>query len=282
MLTKLKILFRAAVLPVCTIHCLCSAAAHAQELLPSHRYNQLFVGGELERIERNRAGGAKQHGWLGGAQLIYRHIRPLYFYWGVEAAHTLGPLRGHNAWDMPLKSTFSETYVEGQVGYTLGSECYNLPTLTAYVGGGNMWERNNFKKSSPLPLHFTIRYPYALGGVLLNFWPIDSLSIGCHGKVRYMVNPRCTISHDPHPASDYHGVHLKVGNDQVQYRIELPISYTFGCGNGFALTTIPFYEKRLYGEHNDFPFNFNRTTISEYGLVIGVTYAFDNGCCFKR
>lgn len=236
--------------------------------LPAYS-NQVLLAGDVFHIDRQRKQGAKQHGWLTGGHFFYRHIKRYHLYWALEGAYAVGPLHGKSA-KGKLHSSMTDAFAEVQLGYTLQDKERYWPSLTPYIGVGRLWDDNKFNKSSPLPLHYKIRYSYASAGMLTNYSVTEQWNIGINFKVRYMWRPKCSVSNDP----DFEKVSLKIGNDHWQYRIELPVNYRLCSCPRLAFTFIPFYERRCYGGCASYPFDFIRTRYIEAGATIGITYMF--------
>lgn len=229
---------------------------------------RVVVGPEVYRVLRRREGGTKQSGWLVGGHLLADHLRRYTFYAGVEGAYARGSIKGHLGNQVSIKSHMMNGWVEGRFGYTFGSKSDRRYMFTPFIGYGYVWEDNNFCRPSPLNLHFRTKYRYATAGLLFSFNACSCVNLGLNLKVRYLIEPSCRTSHDP----DYSSASLNIGNDSIQYRVELPITYVYGCD--WLVVALPFYERRSYGRQLGYPFDFLRTHLITYGtsIMIGKTF----------
>lgn len=232
-----------------------------------HRF---LLGPEIAHMRRKNENGTIQNGWLTGARFIYEHRRRYCFYWGVEGSCVRGTMRGHTSKKISLKSRMTDSSIEGRFGYTFKCKSCLKAEFTPFFGAGGLWEYNYFMKPRQLPIHNKIRYSYATVGFLSSISPCEGAAIGLNAKVRYMHNPKCTVSNDPHyPHSSQT---LIIGDDHLQYRIELPFSYySLNC---WGVTAIPFYEQRFYGRKAIYPHNFLETRLFDTGLTLGLTYYY--------
>jgi hypothetical protein len=236
--------------------------------------HRVLAGPEFYNVHRTREGGTKQNGTLIGAKLLYDHVKRYKFYWAAEALYAVGPLSGHTGQNKKIKSCLNESYVEGRFGYTFQYKCGWKPAFTPFAGAGYFWEINKFDKRSPLPIHTKTTYRYITGGFLASVnWNAD-WQIGLTLKVRYMIDPRCTITHDP----EFNKVFLKIGNDdQLQYRIELPINYAAKYAIAHTcvdFSFIPFCEKFCYQRQAAYPFDYLKTRFFNYGATLAASYTF--------
>ncbi len=232
--------------------------------LKGHR---LLIGPEVYHVHRNREGGSLQNGWLGGGRFTYDHLRRNSFYWAVEGAISRGTLHGKSKLSKQ-ESHRRDRSIEGRLGYTFRFKRACKLMLTPFVGGGYLIEDNDFQYPSPLHLHFKTAYSYASAGLL------SSISLGCRWKVgltvkvRYLFDPTCKITHDP----DFKSITLKIANDNLQYRLELPVTYNYCHAISFVAT--PFYESRTYGRQIGFPFDYLQTRIYDYGVTLQVQFGY--------
>ncbi len=259
-----------AVFSVCHADGECCTPALQENCCKDYRLGHRFLlGPEAVHIDRRREGGTKQDGWLPGVRFIYEHRRRYCLYCGVEASYARGTLRGHTGKNDRLKSRVTDATVEGRLGYAFQCKKWGKPEFTPFVGGGYIWEQNNLKDPSPLLLHTKINYGFAAVGFLSSISPNECLTIGLNAKIRYIFNPKCRITHDP---MDGKGSTLKIGDDQLQYRIEVPI--TFKRNQAWGITAIPFYEQRFYGGKRDFPHDFVETRYYNYGATLALAYYY--------
>lgn len=232
--------------------------------LKGHR---LLIGPEAYYVDRHREGGTKQHGWLGGGRLLYDHLRRYTFYWAAEGAIAQGELNGSSANGARLKSDMRDRSIEARFGYTFQFKHGHKFAFTPFVGAGYLIEENDFKHPTALHLHFKISYRYLTAGFISSFYVCDQLKMGLNLKVRHMLDPRCETSHDP----EFQSSSIKIGNDDLQYRIELPITYI--CQT-LSWVATPFYESRLYGGWASFPFDFKKTRLNYYGITLQLQFGY--------
>ena len=74
---------------------------------------------------------------------------------------------------------------------------------------------------------------------------------------------------------DFMATQLVGANIRIQYRIELPIVYTptFLCSM-FKVGVMPFFESRLYGGRENYPFDFFETRFRIYGVNLQLIYEY--------
>lgn len=240
------------------------------DLHASHKSTglRLSLGPELYHVSRFREGGTKQHGWLFGGRFICDHVRRYTFYWGIEAASAGGTLYGTSGKGAFLKSHMCDRSIESRLGYTFQKKQGHRFAFTPFVGAGYYIENNNFKRPSQLPLHFKTTYRYVTAGFISSAYITPNLSVGVNLKLRHMLDPECKITHDPARGSAY----LKIANETVQYRVEMPISY-LPC-SPYSLTAMPFFEMRNYGRRVSYPFDFLRTRYYNYGVTLQLVLLF--------
>lgn len=229
---------------------------------------QLYIGPEIYHVHRKREGGAKQNGMLYGVRAGYDRIKRYKVYYGFDALYASGILDGKGGSGQCLKSNFSDTSVEGRLGYTLKSKCNYQPSLTPYVGVGYFVEKNNFTHPKETPIHFRTSYLYAAVGFLSQITLSDRFDIGFNFKAKFPYEARCRVSHDRNEDDSKQVIHEK-----FQYRAELPVTYKFfDCDDHFRLSFVPFYELRQYGHHPNFPGDFLETRLNIYGLQLKIMY----------
>ncbi|MGZ3633339.1 MAG: outer membrane protein [Parachlamydiaceae bacterium] len=236
-----------------------------------HRF---WIGPEVYHVHRNRENGAKQNGWLGGGRFLYDHMRRYTFYWAVEGAYAQGELKGRSGNRARIKSKMIDRSIETRLGYTFQCKYDHQFAVTPFFGVGYLIEQNNFKHPSSLHLHFKTSYRYFTVGFISSIRPCNNLTIGLNVKLRHLIDPECKITRDP----EFDSVHLKIDNDALQYRIELPIIYAYcslpyGC-KSLSIVAIPFYESRYYGRNAGYPFDFLRTRLFDSGLTVQALVAF--------
>ncbi|MBS4168434.1 hypothetical protein PARA125_001072 [Parachlamydia sp. AcF125] len=235
---------------------------------PLPLFHKFSCGPTFYHVHRTREGGTKQTGWIYGARLNYERIKRFGFYWGLEGRLAAGTLTGHSGNGHKLKSTFIDNNVEGRFGYTLQQKRGCQLSFTPYMGIGYIWEKNAYRRPSPLLLHFLTRYPYCAIGFLSNMEVLANLGIGLNYKAWFMYNAHCKVSHDPAFGSRS----LKI-QDKTSHRAELPITYHYSppCAH-MDIALVPFYELRHYGRYFSFPFSFADTKIKNYGVHLQFIY----------
>lgn len=230
--------------------------------------HRLLIGPEAYDVVRHRAGGTKQRGWLGGGRIIYDHIRRYKFYWAIEGALAAGDLKGTSGGGAKLKSFMRDRSIEARLGYTLQFKHGHKFACTPFIGAGYLIEDNNFKPPSAMHLHFKTSYRYLTAGFISSLYICNAWKCGLNVKVRHMLDPKCQVSHDP----EFDLAKLNIGNDTLQYRIELPITYLYKEGIAFAATA--FYENRVYGGWVGYPFDFLKTRLYYYGATLQLQLGF--------
>ncbi len=243
-------------------------------ILPSEQWTKTYstapyIGPEIYYMKRLKEGGAEQGGTLYGIRGGYDHVRRYKLYWGLEAFWATGSLQG-NVREEKLKSQFTDINVEARVGYTLQSKCWRCASLTPYVGLGYFWEKNNYQDPSPLHIHFKNQFSYVPLGFLSQIFIVPNFSLGLNFKVRYILEGKQHVSHDPkhdHMTQNY--------DEKLQYRVELPATYFFcwKC-HPLGVSLVPFFEYRHYGHRANFPFDFLDTKLKLYGATLKLLYLF--------
>lgn len=228
--------------------------------------NRFLIGPETYYAYRHREGGTKQHGWLVGGRFLFDHLRRNRFYWAAEGALAQGTLRGKSGGGSRLKSTLYDRNIEARFGYTFRYKKAFKFTLTPFFGVGYLIEENNFKNPTLLHLHFKTAYRFLTAGFLSSICIGRQFSAGLNVKIRHMIDPECKISHDP----EYETHSLKIDNEPLQYRIELPVTYLH---EGCSFVATPFCERRCYGRQASYPFDFLKTTLFSYGLTLQVLFS---------
>jgi len=221
-------------------------------------------------VKRTRSGGTQQNGTGVGVRATYDHIKRYRLYWGGVAFYGSDLLDGHSASHEHIRSRLTDTQIEGNVGYTLGTKNFPCFLFTPFVGYGYFRERNRFAHPSPLHVTLTTHFQYVSYGFLSSAMVNSWLKVGLNARFRSLLDTRCTVTHDP----DFGRIKLLVG-DRLHYRIELPFTY---CGplyyQGFELGLVPFYENRTYGGRENFPFDFFETKLRIYGVNFQLIYQF--------
>lgn len=232
-----------------------------------YKGHRFLFGPEVYHVHRDREGGTKQNGWLGGGRFLYDHMRRYTFYWGVEGAFAQGGLKGKSGSQARLKSHMRDRSIESRFGYTFQYKHDHKFALTPFFGVGYLIEENNFKHPTVLHLHFKTSYRYLTAGFIASATIFHKLDVSLNVKLRYLLDPKCKITNDP----EFDRAQLNIDNNAIQYRIELPITYAYST---LSFVTTPFYESRCYGKNAGYPFDFLRTRLFNYGLTMQAFIAF--------
>lgn len=230
--------------------------------------HKFYVAPEFSHVRRTREGGTKQEGTLYGIRAGYDRIKRYSLYWGLEGHWTQGTLNGHSGFGDGLRSTFTDSHVEGRLGFTLQTERWCRPSFTPYTGIGYFWEKNRYRSPSPAHLEFLTRAPYWILGFLSNMEVLPSLDIGFNAKACFMFNAKFDISRDRE-----FGNHTLCIEDKVNYRLELPLTYRYcPSASSIEFAFVPFYEWRHYGRRISFPVAFLDTKLKVYGVDLQIIY----------
>lgn len=240
----------------------------AREWKKSYAF-ETYVGPEIYYVSRSKEGGARQNGTLYGVRLGFDHVRRCKLYWGLDALWAKGSLEGQAKEDQ-IKSMLTDINVEARLGYTFQRKSWRCASFTPYLGLGYFWENNFFEHPSPLPIHFKNRFSYIPLGFLSQIFITSHVSIGANFKLRFLIESSVEASHDPE-----HDNTTQNYDDQLQYRVELPITY-FSCWSrhSLAVSFVPFYEYRPYGHKANYPFDFLETKLNLYGATVKFLYLF--------
>ncbi|HEV8051089.1 MAG TPA: hypothetical protein VGP47_01240 [Parachlamydiaceae bacterium] len=235
-----------------------------------HKANTISFGPEVYRVTRDRSGGAKQKGNSAGIRVNYDRIKRYHFYLGAQLFYGTGILRGHTSIGDKIRSRLTEKMIEGNAGYTFQAKCFPHISFTPFVGYGYFRDVNKFSPPTNLQITFTTQFRYLSFGFLSNFYVLPCITIGLNGRFKWPWETRCKVTNDP----DFDTIR-QIVKDKLQYRIEVPITY-FGCflRDNFELSFTPFYERRLYGARENFPFDFYRTEFTLYGANVQMIYRF--------
>lgn len=227
------------------------------------------IGPEIYYVDRTKKQGAKQKGTLYGFRATIEEVISSKYYWAVDFLWAKGELKGHSD-ESILKSTMIDQNLEVRFGYTFTCQMFPSVFFTPFLGAGYFSEQNDYKSPSPLKVHFKNTFGYIPLGFLFRYFFNPCLSAGCNFKARYLFQSSNKVSRDP----DY-GVLFQHYKEEWQYRLELPVSYSFflGC-QPFSLIISPFYEYRSYGYQVNFPFDFIETKFNLYGATFKLVYAF--------
>ena len=164
------------------------------ECLPK---NQIWIAPEFYHVHRTREGGTYQNGFLYGGRAAYERIAGRCFYLGLEGYIATGSIHGKGGNDQKLRSTLTDSSVEGRVGYTFQlNYCYEF-LFTPYLGYGYFWETNKFHRPKDLQVHFYNRFSYVPLGFLFNVNICPTWAIGLNFKARVLVDGKIKTKHDP-------------------------------------------------------------------------------------
>lgn len=213
-------------------------------------------------MKRKIQGGSWQKGTLYGIRGGYARRKCYGLYWGVDALYSFGDLSGRTRTGNPLESHMYETQVEGRLGYSL-SYCRAVchPSVTAYAGYGYLHSINKFRPPSPIPCHFRNRVEYFAAGFLSCVAVGECLRVGVDGKVKWMVEGKRKIAHDPL----FPDLYMQMENE-VHYEVDVPIAFsTCWWGQPVEVKFTPFYRLRHYGGKENFPFDFSDTRFNLWG-----------------
>lgn len=232
--------------------------------------NTISFGPEVYRVNRDRAGGTKQKGNSAGIRVNYDRIKRYHYYLGAQLFYGTGILRGHTVAGDKIRSRLTERMIEGNLGYTFQAKCFPHVAFTPFVGYGYFKDVNKFSPPTNLQVTFTTQFRYLSFGFLSSVYVTPFMTVGVNGRFKLPWQPRCKVTNDP----DFDTIRQIVG-EKLQYRIEVPITY-FGCflWDKFELSCTPFYEVRLYGARENYPFDFYRTEFKMYGANVQMIYRF--------
>lgn len=230
---------------------------------------QTFLGPEIYYVKRLKEGGGKQDGMLYGIRAGYERINRYKFYYALDGLYSQGTLNGKTK-ENHIRSEFTNSNIETRFGYTLQYKYWPGYSFTPFVGIGYMWEYSQYKKPSPIKVHFDNRFPYIPFGFISSLFVGKHLQVGLNFKMRFLWDGKQKVTHDP----QYKNL-IQCYEDHFQYRIELPIAYYF-CWKCemIAVRITPFYEYRHYGHSINYPFDFLDTKYEFYGANAEFIYRF--------
>lgn len=229
--------------------------------------HQFVIGPQWIHLTRKREGGVKQQGNLYGAYFTYDRLKRYGWYLGAEGSYARATLKGDTDEGDVLHSKFKDCWIEGRFGYTFQKKSGRRFALTPYLGLGYAQEQNNFGSSSPLPIHFKSHFYYPLAGLRLSLCLGANFNAALNFRVRWPYDPKCKVTNDP----DHDSMEQKMG-EKLQYRVELPLTYVFPCYRPWGISICPFYEYRPYGEHINYPFDYFKTTLTLWGVGVGLRF----------
>lgn len=245
--------------------------AREEECGPSFAFplpHRFSIDPEIYHLQRNREGGTKQDGWMYGVRANYDYIKRYCIYWGIDGLWAKGKLDGRNGAGDKLKSTFTDSHIEGRLGYTFQAKWCCQPAFTPFVGYGYFRDTNKFQEPSPLLVKFITTYRYVSYGFVSSISPVDDLNVGFNFKGWSMIHPRTKVEDD----FDEDDASMLMG-ERFNYRIELPILYRYcACNEHLEIGLTPFYEFRHYGRRENFPFDYADTKFRLWGFTLQLTY----------
>lgn len=245
-------------------------AYDTHDALHFRRGNTVSIGPEVYRVNRHRAGGTKQKGNSAGVRATYDRIKRYHFYLGAQLFYGTGILRGHSSNGDKIRSRLTEKMIEGNIGYTFQAKCFPHVSFTPFAGYGYFRDVNKFSPPSSLKIKFTTQFRYISFGFLSSIYATPCLTLGINARFKWPWQTRCKVTDDP----DYDTIR-QIVDDRLHYRIELPITY-FGCfcRDHYEIALVPFFEQRLYGARENFPFDFFKTKFTLYGANLQLIYRF--------
>ena len=239
-------------------------------VFPSEKPNALFIGPESYYMMRTREGGTKQEGALFGARIGYERLKRYRWYVGLDALFAQGKLAGYSGSGNRIKSELEDINLEVRLGYTLQHKYGHRPFLTPFFGAGYLRETNEFREPSPLLVTFRDTIEYVAAGVLSGIHVAKHWQVGVNIKLKWMVAGKSRVRDDP----DFANLNLTMENE-LQYRIDAPISYQFCRGlNSFEFDIVPFYEYRHFGGRINSPFDFIDTQFQLWGARLEIAYRY--------
>lgn len=229
---------------------------------------QCYMAPEIYHVHRERSGGAKQDGFVYGVRAGCDKVKRGKIYYGFDAFYGSGPLTGKGGSGNNLKSNFTDTSIEGRLGYTLK---YRLPyklLLTPFVGIGDFIEKNNFTHPKTTPIHFRTSYIYGSAGFFSRICIKERFFMGLNFKVKFPYEATCKVSNDPKNDNS-----SQVINEKLQYKVEVPLTYqVYQNSDRWLISLVPFYEYRAYGYHPNYPCDYLDTSLNIYGIQFKFIY----------
>ena len=241
-----------------------SGLLSAFSFCPTRDLGTVYIGPEVYHLHRSKKGGSWQSGWLYGGRSLYERRIPFGLYWALEGYYAYGHITGKSSSGRCLKSHLTESEIEGRIGASLCFKICPRVSITPYGGYGVYDNKNDFKHPSPIPCKFHDRIDYAAAGGILTLRLKPCLEASIDFKVRYMLNGKSYVSHDP----DQENTNLKM-NNEFQYDVAVPIIYqTCWKNRTLKIYTAPFYRFRHFGGMFNFPYDFVETKLKSYGLRV--------------
>lgn len=228
------------------------------------------LGPEVYYLERNKEGGSTQNGVLYGVHGKFERQIPGKFYWAVDGYIARGILHGKNALKNPLKSTLTESEIEGRFGFCFHKKIRWCISFTPYVSYGYFRCKNAFTHPSPIFVTYTDSFDYVGGGFLAKMALTSSFSLGAEFKANYMLEGNSRTRGDPGAQNA-----KVVVESKMQYEAAIPLKWSYQIDNKCLYTElVPFYRYRHFGGRENFPFNFIDTQYQSWGARWMFGYVF--------
>lgn len=241
-------------------------SAFSPSLKEGHR---MFLGAEVYHLTRETERGAVQRGELHGARGVYERKRRYSPYWAFEGAFTKGDARGHTASKLLLISEMSELEIDFRGGYTFGCKNGIKPSFTPFLGYGYYQGKNKFSYPSPIPCQFDTCVHFASTGFIADIW-WKWVSLTLKFSAKYLFDGENKISEDP----DREDQTQEVGS-AWSFDVTLPIYIRLCDSNDhFRFTISPFWRVRRFGGWYNFPSDFYKTKIHNYGGTLFLGFFF--------
>ncbi len=221
-----------------------------------------YIGPEFSYVKRTREGGSRQSSFMYGGHFLYERMAGNSLYWALDAYYTTGNAHGKTGSGSKLKSTFTDSQVEGRFGLTWHLPYLNRLFLTPYVAYGAFYSTNRFHHPSPISCELQDSFRYGACG-LITTWSIrESLVVGIDFRGKYMLNGKDRVTHD----HEHDDVKLDI-ECMWQYELDIPIEFiTCVYGRNVSLRAVPFYRFRHLGGKPNYPYDFFETKYRIYGL----------------
>jgi hypothetical protein len=228
-----------------------------------------LLGPELYSMQRIREGGSHQSGRIDAGYVCIERIKPCSWYLGADFLYGKGILKGSNAVGALIKLHLTDQIAEARLGYMLQQIAFCGPYYIPFCGYGYFCERSHFIFPSPNLVTFRDSFQFIVAGFLsgVNFSPL--LSMGINFKMRFMLNGQSQVTDDA-LAEDI----TLIMKNEMQVRLDLPITYRPKPNLGIGFQIDPFYEFRHFGGRFGYPFNFKDTRLYLYGARFMVMYNF--------
>lgn len=238
--------------------------------------HRLGIGPEFYSIERFRDTSidSRECGWMIGERFFYERVHPWCIYYGADQYYATGTLTRITDCGTQFKTKLQDAEVEGRIGYTLAHKWFNV-LFTPFFGYGNFTGTSKFLKPSFLRIKFRPTYNFISYGFMSNcFFCNGQVSLGFNVKWKSMThatNKVTDCTEECHPFVFYQ----KMG-ERTQIQIDVPLMYYYWCcrEDAFEISIVPFYRNRIYGAHENCPFDFFETKYEMWGARFMIDYVF--------